>query len=178
MWQCVAFTYDETDGTRIFVGSGVSPMSEVLYASRAAGSGATEGDSANPLYFGNRDTHASAWIGQVEEQAHFGRRLSIDELRAWAREPAPWDARVYIHHGMSGPGIGTQIDLTGNGNHGTISGPVLPSFERSERVSFAQTDCDDWPAWRFQVVAGGGGGFNAAWARNANTVIQSGVRAA
>jgi hypothetical protein len=158
-WQCVAFTYDETDGTRIFVGTESSPMQEVLYSARAAGSGATQLDDTKPLYFANRDTFTSAYIGQIEEQAHFGRRLSLDEMCAWQRQPYIGDARVYIHHGMSGVGVGTQIDLTGNGNHGTITGPTVPSFERLERISLAQVDCDDdMPGWRFDVVAAGGGG--------------------
>jgi hypothetical protein len=168
IWQCVAFTYDETDGVRIFIGTHNDPMAEVVYASRAVGSGATEADSANPLFFGNRDTLASAFLGQIQEQAHYARRMSRDELEAWRRDPSPVGAAVFIVPGQNG--TGTQSDLTGNGNHGTVTGATV-SFDRPEHEHVFRRR-------RFLNAVAGGGSFQAAWARNANSVIQSGVRAA
>jgi hypothetical protein len=166
-WQCVAFTYDETDGTRIFIGTHNDPMSEVLYSSRTVGSGATEADAGNPLYFGNRDTLNAAFLGQIQEHAHFGWRMSLDEMQAWQRDPSPVGARVFIVHGQNG--TGTQTDLTGNANHGTVTGATV-SFDRPEHAHVVRR--------RQFLNAVAGSSFQAAWARNANTVIQSGVRAA
>lgn len=128
LWQCIAFTYDETDGPRVFVGSQDRAMTEALYSSRTVGTGGTEADAAAPLFFANRDTLASAFNGQIDEQAHFARRMKIHEIQQWADDPYPSGAAVHIIHGENG--VGTQIDRSGNGNHGTITGPTVTSLDR------------------------------------------------
>lgn len=162
-WQCVAFTYDETDGVRSFIGSDDNPVAEVLYSSRAVGSGGTEVDAANPLYFANRDTFLSAFVGQIEEQAHFGRRFSLLEIQEWADNPYPVGAAVHILHGQNG--TGTQIDLSGNNNHGTLTGAVVRHMDRHPPVTVSRRR---W--WAAVAAAGGvvvnplsGRGGGAAW---------------
>lgn len=163
VWHCVAFTYDETDGPRIFLGTHDRVVSEVLYASRAVGTGGTEVDAAAPLYFANRDTHASAFIGQIQEQAHFARRMDLHEIQRWADEPYPEGAAVFILHGQNL--VGVQTDLSGNGNHGTVVGPALHSFDRP---ALAEVKRRRW--WASVAAPGGvivnpmtGRGGGAAW---------------
>lgn len=135
--QFALFTYDETDGPRIFVGTRLSPLTEVTYASGpTVGTGASAADSAGVWCLGNRTAPATSnrgFGGQIAVIGLIPRRLELAEGREWQRTlRASGDASFdYI---LGANGRGPVLDRSGNGRHATITGAV-PVSDRARMVA-------------------------------------------
>lgn len=84
---CVCFTFDETDGPRIFVRTLTVPFAEVTYFVRDTGAGASVSDSASGWRFGASDLPGYGWQGHQYFAHHIARRLtSTTEMDTLAME--------------------------------------------------------------------------------------------
>jgi hypothetical protein len=120
-WQCVAFTYDESDGPRLFHGTLTSPIAEVsAYNSRAVGSGATSADGTT-LWIGNQQhaTPTLAFQGRIAMVHYIAARLTGPQLIALQYRPRVIPETVYFAHLLDAT---TVPDLSGEGNTGTGTG--------------------------------------------------------
>lgn len=125
-WQCVATTYDETDGPRIFVGSLTSALAEVSYATApTVGSGATNADNTETLKIFNRTTLVGAPAGRAGNFMFWNRRLTLGELRTHQWRPHASSGLVVWHN--YNEGTGTQRDYSGAKNTGTVTGATYLS---------------------------------------------------
>lgn len=127
-WHFVAFTYDETDGPRVFGGRLDAAASEASYTTRTVGAGGTTADSTGNFVIGNRTTGASnvAFEGRFAWTAAWNRRLTLAEIQAQQFRPfcKSSDGCVgFWHLGWAGTGI--QPDLSGNGNNCTVTGATV-----------------------------------------------------
>lgn len=119
------FTYDETDGPRIFQGiigaSGfTSALAEVTYATQTVGSGATT-TIADAIRIGNAVAETVAWQGNISSVAMWGTRKTLAELSAtrWRRDTGT--ARFYHELGGSSP----ELDRTANAIDGAVTGATV-----------------------------------------------------
>ncbi len=132
-----AFTYDESDGPRIFYATLDGEVTEVSsYTTRAVGSGATNNDSGGDLYYGGALGAAVACDAQISRFCQYNSRLTIGEIKAIRYNPIRSDLVIYHECGFSG--TTTQADWSGSGNSGSISGatqtahasiPLPPTFQ-------------------------------------------------
>jgi hypothetical protein len=135
-WRFVALTWDiaASPTLRIFAGSLSSPVAECTYSAQASGSGAQSDDSAAQLIWANNAGATNAFQGRNGVGFLYDRVLSLGEMRQ--QQFAPYRApscQLFCHFGWSG--VSTQADLSGNANHGTITGgslgphvPLGPAF--------------------------------------------------
>lgn len=124
-WQHYYFTYDETDGPRIFLGTDTVAPTEISYSSRTVGTLGTTSDSSAAFRVLNHDQvgfnrgfdgdFARCWIAAS--------RLTLAEIqqrqtcphKVWSDTRLIWDSEVVDSSGV-------LIDLSGKGNHGTPTG--------------------------------------------------------
>lgn len=124
-WQCIGITYDGTDGPRVFTGSLTAAMTEVSYSTRDVGAGAETDDSAAEIALGNRtSTGTASFQGRMEVYKHFNTRMSLAELRRHQFRDIP-ASNCLLHWRLGYSGTTTQVDWSGTGNAGTISGATI-----------------------------------------------------
>lgn len=138
-WQLGIFTFPAGDQARMYFGTLTAPPSEpVAYGYAAAGSGTVGSTAGTALWVGRRPGIASI-SGRIARVGYWGRVLNATERQAlWTQTAAEWaalsNARLVCAYG----GTGSQTDLSGNGNHGTISGatdiadPIFPTLNRAK----------------------------------------------
>lgn len=166
VWAGIGVSYDRgstaNDPVIYLNGSSVS-VTEV-----AAPSG-TVATGSSAYTIGNRQSDsARAWDGMLAEFGVWDALLDAAEFKALGSGVSPLLIRpaslvCYI------PMLRDSVDLKRGGTP-TITGTAVQPHPRSYYP--AGTYSDKW------TTAVGGGGFRAAWARRANTVIYPGVRAA
>lgn len=125
-WLCVAGTYDETDGPRIFKGSLTETIAEVSYLTRVVGAGASADDSGFPHQIGNRQTNDRNFPGRIARLAHFRRRLTLPEIIAWQFLPfVDADTDIYLELGYNPTGTQPNLTSLGTGINGTVTGATV-----------------------------------------------------
>lgn len=125
-WHCVAWTYDETDGPRIFLGTLTSPLVEATYALRTVGAGATTVDDGGPFHIGNLNATSVAFRGSIGTQHRWRRRMDLAELAANQFCPAAdADCDVAMDFGFNGTGTQANLCNLGNGINGTVTGATV-----------------------------------------------------
>lgn len=96
------------------------------------GSGATTSDSGSALGIGGRPAGAgNPFPGKISSTAYWTRVLSASEKTAWilARLTMPnAGPGLWLEHGMTGS---SDIDYSGNGNTGTVTGTVVGAHDPS-----------------------------------------------
>ncbi len=131
-WNFVVWTYDVNgaDGDqKIYVGTGTSNATEISYTLQQVGAGSAVSNAAADLVAGNNNgaTPGQGWPGVISLVAVWNRQLTENEILDQQWRPHPTNGCVlfsYIGHN----GTGTQIDLSGQGNDGTISGTPTENF--------------------------------------------------
>lgn len=121
-WSCVAMTYSEANGIKMFTGTLATAMAEVSYASQVTGSGATGDDSANAQEFGGRSTGGANanFPGYIAVASICNAEMSLAEIQRQQFRPQITSSCVcYQHLGYNG--TGTQADWSGNLNNGTVT---------------------------------------------------------
>lgn len=121
-WHFLAFQYrSSTDSIQAFRGTHLGLAAEVAYNLQAPGSGTTGSNAGENLFVGSQG--GTGFPGRVAFVSLDAAYLSLGEI--WIRQREPWrvgpDTRLHVHYGLRG-GTGTQPDLSGHGNHGTIAG--------------------------------------------------------
>ena len=159
-WMFAVGTYDESDGPRLFKGTLTTLAAEVSYDTGypVVGSGATTSEAGGFLAWGNRGSSPSAlagFVGDLSYALYLNRRLTLAEIRDLQYRllfHRFTEAKAAYHFGLHA-GTGSQPDISGGGNTGTVVGsatladhvPLGPPFAFSR-------------GWRgaFTVAAGGG----------------------
>ena len=130
-WMFAAGVYDEASGPQIYKGTLTALVAEVAYSSGpTVGSGATSSDADGPLRWGQRPiagaNAASGFRGDISFGLYVNRRLTLAELQALQYRLLFYrftEAKAAYQFGLHA-GIGSQPDISGNGNTGTIVGSV------------------------------------------------------
>jgi len=178
-WLFVVCCFDSvTSGNnKMYIGDLTHVAAEPsAYTTQAAGSGGFLSDATGNWRVGRHATATGRqFVGSIATQYVADRVLTVGEiaqLQFSGRITSQLSIIASTHYGYNGA-TGSQIDWTGRGNHGTVTGtptlaahaPIGPMFGINRHSAY--------------FVAGGGGpSFNAAWATAANTVIHSGAMAA
>ncbi len=172
-WGCAAATWDITNGgPKIYYGTLTATLADVS-ASPANGSGAQNDDSGRNVIVGAQDDGslgyvATAYYGSIAVAMVWNRVLSLAELRAQQFYPHPTAGCVLFTH-LGYNGTGTQVDLSGNGNNGTVSGATVADHVPLKRFWLGVN-------WAPYVVAGGGTTYTATL--NGSTSSSGGVNRA
>jgi hypothetical protein len=127
-WQIVT-TYDiaASPTTHIYMGKLGGPLAEAGYTTATDGSGAIEDDSASGLHIGNLSSSSTAaFIGQIATVAVFNRVLTLGQSQALFADPTfgAMPGRV-VYQELGFDGTGSQIDFSGNRNHGAVTGATV-----------------------------------------------------
>jgi hypothetical protein len=130
-WHCIAATWDggDVNGPRVYIGDLTTPLVEVSYSTRTAGSGAIHDDSSNDLRTGK-----AAGFGQTQGSialVHYikGTELTLEQLRAQQFRPHVLaNTKLFSVTGWNG--TGTQADWsgctdTGCPNNGTVTSATV-----------------------------------------------------
>lgn len=125
-WVYVAATYDvagiDTD-QKLFFGNLTNQVAEVsTYTSQQVGSGLVTDTSGSNLTVGNGLSNTVPFLGNYALVACWNRRLSLNELIQQQFRPYPSSGCILFSHLGFGVGTGTQWDLSGSGNVGTVTG--------------------------------------------------------
>lgn len=120
-WVAMAWNLAGSPTLQVYTGNLTSPMTS--YASTTGGAGAYRADTADDLQYGNYDGGGSTntWGGGIAVGMVYNRRLTLDEILAIQFNPQRGVGCV-AYHRFGDNGTGTQYDLSGNGNHGTVTG--------------------------------------------------------
>jgi hypothetical protein len=133
----IAYTFNSANAANelvnIYTGNLFTPASEVTYGTRNDGTGAFQSDAAQDLYVGNLLAHDSALVGLIWWVQIVAKDLSLTEIRAQQFRPCvlPEISRLAMWLGSNGRG--GEIDLSGNNNHGTVTG-AIPTNDYLPRV--------------------------------------------
>ena len=124
-WVCVMATFDSAASPtgRIYTGTLAALLAEATYGTSTAGAGAVSAESSASHTWGNRDVggFASAFQGRIACGLYLNRVLTLGEglnLQFFPRLLA--NTKNFVLLGRNG--VGTQPDLSGNGNNGTVTG--------------------------------------------------------
>ena len=132
-WVFTAVTYDESDGPRVFVGTLTAVVTEVSYAARTVGSGATLDTSAVDLVLNNRTaSSALSASGTLASAGLITRRLSLQELVNLQYRVKSVRGQRFLYDLRYSNGL-TVYDLSGNTRHGRITAatPTTPAPMRT-----------------------------------------------
>ena len=130
VWQCVATRFDTAGANgdqQLYVGDVNTALTEVSsYSTQLVGSGATGDDSGVNAYISNNSNNNRSINGSISFVSIWNTYPSLGDLQRQqfntSRMASPSMA-LFMHLGVHGSGgVGTQIDWSGNGNNGTITG--------------------------------------------------------
>lgn len=129
-WQFVAIVYDSSAGAGLrflaYRGSFTSvPVLLVMTATDGAGN--CDDDSADNYFAGNSSALTDPFNGILANFAYFpGVVLSAGQVaQLWQSLRAAILMGAHLYSELGYTALGTQPDLTGNANHGTITGAKL-----------------------------------------------------
>lgn len=125
-WALLAFTFDETDGPRIYKGSLDALAVEVSYASRAVGAGALADDSGQGFRIGNHAAGTLAIQGRIARLARFRRLMTIAEIVRWQFRPyTDADCDIFVELGFNETGTQPNWSTLGAGINGAVTGATV-----------------------------------------------------
>jgi hypothetical protein len=127
-WYCLAVQINNAGGAgdrmRLFVGDLVSPMRRCTATAVVEKSNAFTSLATAPLGLGNKTkgSPTSAISGRMGATAYLGSSLlTLGEIQSWQFAPRMMAGCVGFWR-LGDNGTGTQPDLSGNGNNGTVTG--------------------------------------------------------
>ena len=122
-WSCIACVWDSggVDGDqRMYGGDLDNPLTEATtYFRQRVGSGAVGDDSGSNLHIGNDEGVVDSFDGDIAILHYFNAHLTIGQLIDQQWHPHKISSTVGL---WNLNGTGTQADLSGNGNNGTVTG--------------------------------------------------------
>lgn len=125
-WTYVAMVFNASSGAgelvQLYAGDRDTIATEITYSSTDDGTGTRLADAANDKWIGNVErASTSEFGGQIGQISYWSRALSLAEVQDNQFNQVCRSGCVYL----SNPGFdgtGTQKDLSGNGNSGTVTG--------------------------------------------------------
>jgi hypothetical protein len=139
-WQCIAVTYDETNGALIYRGTLTTALTQASYTGGgpSIGAGATNTDSAGNLSWGNLPSGGAAFAGQLGFGIYINGVKTLGEMQTWQFHPQNMtNTAVFVAFGLNG--TGNQPDLSGNGNQVIAAGTITLFDHVPLRSWFAKT---------------------------------------
>jgi len=122
VWQAIAASWNLSgaDGDQhLYHGNLGGAITEQAYGLRVVGSG-THDDAASDWTVGCRsDTGAAAFRGEIARQQVWDRQLSLSEINIAVYE---YLSGSILHSEYGYNGVGTQVDYSGKGHAGTVTG--------------------------------------------------------
>lgn len=133
-WYFVAGVWDAGGGAgnimHLYIGDLTTAPTEVTYGTKTDGVGSSPSDSSNNLIIGNHESSSLGWQGRIAPVLFWNRTLSLAEIRAqWARRCIT--SGCVLYHELGWNGTGTQMDWSGNGNSGTVTGATVGAHSPS-----------------------------------------------
>lgn len=133
-WNFVCATWDTSSPTatdqKLFVGTLTSPVSEISsYNFQIAGSGSVNNADSDGLGIGNIPSNPASFarfVGNIGWVGFWSTQLTQGQLRKIQYKPTA-SANCVLSCWFGKNGSGTQTDLSGEGNHGTITGATVSS---------------------------------------------------
>lgn len=112
---------------KLYGGDLVTPAAEPSsYTTQTAGSGTASSNAANSGIVGNNTNFTQEFNGEIAVVALYGALLTAAQIQSWQFNPrARVDSTLALgmwHLGRNPAGTGTQPDISGNGNNGTVTG--------------------------------------------------------
>jgi hypothetical protein len=125
-WWFIAADYDVGGASRhhIYRGDLTTAATECTYSVNQDGSGTRASDASWPFVIGNRrqtGVWAVAYRGDIAWVGLWNRVLTLKEIIEQQFRPHKTSGCVLFTH-LGFNGTGTQYDLSGNGNNGTVTG--------------------------------------------------------
>lgn len=133
VWQVFAGTMDTPGGggnPRLYYSSSpTTALAEVSYATQTKPVGTITTDASGVLLLGNATAFNRGFPGTIGMVALFNAILTLADLEAIRISPRfAWTFSSCLGFWKLGmDGTGTQLDLTGNGNDGTVTGATAAS---------------------------------------------------
>lgn len=128
-WHYVCMTYDESAGVHIYVGNLTTNVAEAAYSGTpAVGSGATVDMNSAMTYGGDAAAFNLAYQGRIGFFGMWNRVLTLGEMLSVQFGTSIPSGNVVLHY-VGYNGQGTQIDFSGNLNHGTVGGATSTATE-------------------------------------------------
>ena len=133
-WKCVAATVDHAGSAgelaNIYHGNLTSAMAESTYGTQTDGAGAFT-VSGTGGWIGNTSALTRSFQGDIGPVALYNRVLSLAECEAWRLHPSRLIGSGCVGFWILGNGgsTGTQADLSGNTNDGTVTGATAASTQ-------------------------------------------------
>lgn len=131
VWTCEAITVSEigvAPRVHLYAGYSTGTVAEVTtFASNVDGTGVMTDDSAGNLLVGNNSGNALAFVGQIDMVSISSGIMTINQVQeqCWSNVPISTAALFFVLPGQNG--TGTQYDLSGKGNNGTVTGATASS---------------------------------------------------
>ena len=124
-WFFVAASATFGTAGHIYHGSLTTEVAEETYSTSTNGAGRND-DSARSVNIGNKDnaTPANAWVGSIAVVGVVNRSLTLAELQSLQFHPRVISGTI-LFTWVGFNGTGTQPDLSGNGNNGTVTGTTV-----------------------------------------------------
>ncbi len=126
-WQCLGAVMDSASPENSGLWSGLltANMVESTYGSSQDPEGTIVTDAGSVLLIGNEPTSTTFAIpGTIAVVAVIARALTTAEQIDWQWNPRPVaDTKLFMQVGYGG--VGTQADLSGFGNNGTVTGALV-----------------------------------------------------
>lgn len=133
-WQFLGGTWNNSGTStdqhlyRGLLTTNVTECSSYAPGSPNVGGGTNISDASKDLYIGNGSADAATWsnsfVGSIAWVGMWNRQLSLAEILTQQYRPRKTSGCVlFMHLGFNG--TGSQIDLSGNGNNGTVTGATL-----------------------------------------------------
>lgn len=131
-WLCVGTAWDTAGSNgdqHLWCGDLTTALAEPTSYndSQAVGSGAPGNEASNSFYIGNFSTGTQSWDGRIAVVALFNRKLTLAEAISWQFSPRMLPGCVGFWR-LGENGTGTQRDLSGNANHGTVTSATAGTF--------------------------------------------------
>jgi hypothetical protein len=122
VWQAIAASWNLSGANgnqHLYHANLGSAITEQAYTTQQVGSG-THDDSASDWNVGCRlDTGAAAFRGEIARQQVWDRQLSLSEINTAVYE---YLSGSLMHSEYGYNGVGTQVDYSGKGHAGTVTG--------------------------------------------------------
>ncbi len=127
-WNLLAWVFNTGAGagevTNIYIGSLTTPAAEAGYGTAIDGEGAVTSDAAVSFILGNRAAASRSGDAIFAVATYCNAALTLAQIQSWQFRPRKLASSVlFCHYGFNG--TGTQPDLSGNGNNGTVTGAVV-----------------------------------------------------
>jgi hypothetical protein len=133
-WWFVAAIIDASKIPHLYIGDQTTPVFETTYATQTTGVGTADNDGGGVGYVGNRDDATLAFQGRIAFCAYENTILTLSELND-RRLCATVALTAKMFYNLGAGGAGNQIDQSGNGNTGTVTGAVLGIHVALPRLS-------------------------------------------